>query len=151
MREEREYSAVHFRPPNSDQVFWLPRYFEAGLRLHTSKTAKTSKFLEHADFVQATKHVNAVFDFNSARYFRRMRFEKFKSRERAYDAISRELKGDQKGRPRIVIMGSASFAPTMKGTKPIPTQGLVKALRKRRLQIIMQDEYKTSQLCVPTV
>jgi len=116
-----EYNTVKFRELNStDQPVRLPRYFfEAGLRLRTSKTTDPTKFLEHAEFV--TKHVNAVLDFNSARYFRRMRFEKFKSRERAYDAISRQLQGYQRGRPRIVIMGSACFASTMKGTKPVPT------------------------------
>ena len=100
-----------------------------------------------------SKHVNAVFDFTSARYFRRMRFEKFKSRERAYDAISRQLQGYQRGRPRIVIMVSACFASTMKGTKPVPTPRgvplLVTALRKRGLQIIMQDEYNTSSKVCP--
>ena len=107
MRKDREYSAVKFRERNStDQPVLLPRYyFEAGRRLRTSKTADPTKFLEHAELV--TKHVNAVFDFNSARYFRRMRFEKFKSRERAYDAISRQLKGYQRGRPRIVIRAPA--------------------------------------------
>ena len=102
-----EYNTVKFRELNStDQPVRLPRYFfEAGLRLRTSKTTDPTKFLEHAEFV--TKHVNAVLDFNSARYFRRMRFEKFKSRERAYDAISRQLKGYQRGRPRIVIRAPA--------------------------------------------
>ena len=124
MRKDREYSAVKFRERNStNQPVLLPRYFEAGLRLRTSRTADPTKFLEHAEFV--TKHVNAVFDFNSARYFRRMRFEKFKSHERAYDAISRQLQGYQRGRPRIVIMGSACFASTMKGDQagPYPTWG----------------------------
>ena len=36
----------------------------------------------------------------------------------------------------------------MRGTKPVPTRALlVTALRKRRLQIIMQDEYNTSKVC----
>ena len=67
MRKDREYSAVKFRERNStDQPVRLPRYyFEAGRRLRTSKTADPTKFLEHAELV--TKHVNAVFDFNSTK------------------------------------------------------------------------------------
>jgi len=38
----------------------------------------------------------------------------------------------------------------MRGTKPVPTRALlVTALRKRRLQIIMQDEYNTSSKVCP--
>jgi hypothetical protein len=108
----------------------------------TAKTSNIEDLRSHCDHVK--RHLLSLVDFYGARRFTRQKFKTYIGRQKIWETIIKRI---TKNDPNtIVALGDAKFGHNSKGGPSTPLQRLRREL-KRRSQLRLVDEYRTSITC----
>jgi len=115
------------------------------LSKHSPKTSSPDACLQHLLYASGTCW-DDMFAFHGSRNAARNRFRSEQKRQRLFANLIEQLAPEHLKADSIIVLGSATFNTSMKGSQATPIGRLIKELAKRR-RIVLVDEYFTTQMC----
>jgi len=115
------------------------------LSKHSPKTSSPDACLQHLLYASGACW-DDMFAFHGSRNAARNRFRSDQKRQRLVSNLIEHLAPEHLKSDSIIVLGSATFATSMKGSQSTPIGRLIKELAKRR-RIVLVDEYFTTQMC----
>jgi len=117
---------------------------QAHLSIHSHKTTSIDKCLEA--LVLTTLCWADMFAFYGSRNVARERFSVAQRKQRTIAHVLEQIVPAAERHNTIVVLGSARFATSMKGSRSTPIRLLVRELSKV-CRVVLVDEYFTTQMC----
>jgi len=114
------------------------------LSLYSPKTSSPVECLNHLLYVNA--HWNDMFSFYGSRRVARARFTSEQKRQSQVDRLIERLIPFKDREDSIIVLGSATFATSFKGSQSTPVARLIKEVAKVR-RVVLVNEYFTTQMC----
>ncbi|KAI3658671.1 hypothetical protein MP638_006735 [Amoeboaphelidium occidentale] len=137
------------RQKANKQKKWLKERNEvqqADKSMLTSNVPTVDSFIDFARSCVA--RFNVAFDFYGAVRWRKLKWNLYIRRQKAYDFACKKLKFGKKLKNIVVAYGDGSFSGSSRGYAPVPTKQLYIQMKIRMKQrIVKVDEFRTSKLC----
>jgi hypothetical protein len=108
----------------------------------TTKTSSLALYKNHARHV--LEFMQPVMEFYHTKCFKRLKWKSYIETQKAYEKVVKILQGGV--RNTLVVWGNAKFAPSGRGSPPVPTTKMRQKVGAR-IRCLDQDEYCTSKLC----
>ena len=114
------------------------------MSLHSAKTSSVAGCL--SSLLYLTHCWNDMFYFYGSRNLARERFSSAQKKQQLIARIIERLAPASESKDTIIVLGSATFACSVKGAQSTPIGMLVKELSRVR-RVVLVNEYFTTQMC----
>jgi hypothetical protein len=114
------------------------------MSVHSPKTTSVDECLAHLLYVRNCWE--DMFAFYGSKNAARARFTTEQRRQRLMATLIESLVPEREKKTSIIVMGSATFPTSMKGTQATPVARLIKEIAKVR-RVVLVNEYFTTQMC----
>lgn len=140
------YHMVGFKKAAKKRRQWIaqdPIIVSVQKEIPTCKTGQLAKWQLHLAYL-FTK-LRRLLDFYHVPKWRRLKFQMHIRKQQTWDKlIPRITNGDP---DTVVALGDASFSSSSPGHAAGPVKTLQRELRKRKIPVVLIDEYNTSKKC----
>jgi len=117
---------------------------QEAMSLHSIKSSRPDDCLENLLLVLDCW--DAMFSFYGSKSAAREQFSSEQKRRSLIDRFIQQIAPDHLKQGTIIVLGSAKFATSFKGTQSTPIGMLVKEIAKVR-RVVLMDEYNTTAMC----